>query len=263
MMKKKYGDVFLNLIDYVAVVEIRRPPHNFFDSELIHDIAEAFTEMDENKECRAIVLAAQGDAFCAGGNFNVQNASSASVLAQKDGRNPLYTEAIRLYSCKKPIVGAINGPAVGGGLGLALVPDFRVACPEARFSANFVKLGFHPGFGLTHTLPQLIGQQKANLMFLTGRRIKGEQALEWGLADVLTSQDLVREEAINLAREIAGNAPLAILSVRATLRQRLNEKIIPQIEHESKEQTWQRETNDFKEGIRAVTERRPGNFQGN
>ena len=148
-------------------------------------------------------------------------------------------------------------------MGLALVPDFRVACPEARFSANFVKLGFHPGFGLTHTLPQLIGQQKANLMFLTGRRIKGEQALEWGLADVLTSQDLVREEAINLAREIAGNAPLAILSVRATLRQRLNEKIIPQIEHESKEQTWQRETNDFKEGIRAVTERRPGNFQGN
>ena len=261
-MKKQYGDVFLNLSDYVAVVEIRRPPHNFFDSELIHEIAEAFTEMDDNQDCRAIVLAAQGDAFCAGGNFPAQNPSSASVLTQKDDKNPLYIEAVRLYSCKKPVVGAIDGPAVGGGLGLALVPDFRVTCPEARFSANFVKLGFHPGFGLTHTLPQLIGQQKANLMFLTGRRIKGEQAVEWGLADVLTSQDLVREEAINLAREIAENAPLAVLSVRATIRQGFAERIKAQTDHESKEQTWQRETDDFKEGIRAVAERRPGNFQG-
>ena len=106
---------------------------------------------------------------------------------------------MRLFSCKKPIVGAIQGPAIGGGLGLALVPDFRVASPEARFAANFVKIGFHPGFGLTYTLPRLIGVQRANLMFLTGRRITGEEAFAWGLADLLVEPERLREAATKLA----------------------------------------------------------------
>ncbi len=95
--------------------------------------------------------------------------------------------------------------------------DFRVVCPEARFAANFVKLGFHPGFGLTHTLPRIIGQQRANLMFLTGRRINGATAHEWGLGEVFTSQPKVRSESVALATEIAENAPLALKSV---IRQR-------------------------------------------
>ncbi|HAD09261.1 MAG TPA: enoyl-CoA hydratase, partial [Porticoccaceae bacterium] len=80
-------------------------------------------------------------------------------------------------------------------------------CPEARFSANFSRLGFHPGFGLTHTLPALIGQQKAHLMFYTGRRIKAEQAAEWGLVDMLVSREELLPSAKRLAREIAGSAP--------------------------------------------------------
>ena len=82
------------------------------------------------------------------------------------GENPLYIEGVRLFRCKKPVVAAIQGPAIGGGLGLALVADFRVATADARFAANFVKIGIHPGFGLTYTLPRLIGVQKASLMFL-------------------------------------------------------------------------------------------------
>ena len=97
-----------------------------------------------------------------------------------DAVNPLYAAAVRLFACEKPIVGAIHGTAAGGGLGLALVPDFRVTCAEAKFTANFVRLGIHPGFGLTHTLPRLVGQQRAQLMFYTGRRIGGEQAVEIG-----------------------------------------------------------------------------------
>ena len=123
------------------------------------------------------------------------------------------------------MIGAIQGAAVGGGFGLALVPDFRVVCPEARFTANFVKLGFHPGFGLTHTLPKLIGQQRANNMFLTGKRIDGETAHAWGLGDLLTARDSVRAEAIALASEIAENAPLAVLSVRATMRAGLAQSV--------------------------------------
>lgn len=259
-MKKQFGEVNVDLDGHVAVVEIQRPPHNFFDAELIGSLVEAFQTLDETHDCRASVLCAQGKSFCAGANFQ----SGPSVLEQQrdDGRNPLYVEAVKLFGCKKPIVGAIHGPAIGGGLGLALVPDFRVTCAEARFSANFVKLGFHPGFGLTYTLPALVGRQKAARMFYTGCRVKGEEALEWGLADIFTTQDKVRKEALKLAGEIAENAPLAVQSVRATLRQGLVEKLLQQTDHEGREQDWQRKTEDFQEGIKSVTERRPGRFVG-
>ena len=160
------------------------------------------------------------------------------------------------------MVGAIQGPAIGGGLGLALVPDFRVVSREARFAANFAKLGIHPGFGLTVTLPRIVGQQAANLMFFTGRRLSGEEALKIGLADQLVDQSELRGAAQALAAEIAENAPLAVVSVRATVRQGLAEAVAKATEHELKEQQWLRGTEDSDEGIRAVSERRAGNFKG-
>ena len=119
-------------------------------------------------------------------------------------------QAVRLFRSKKPIVGAIHGAAVGGGLGLAMVPDFRVACPETRFCANFTRLGFHPGFGLTRDAARRDRQdQSAAMMFYTSRRVTGEEALAMGLADMLVPQDQVRAAAQKLAAEIAENAPLA------------------------------------------------------
>ena len=173
----------------------------------------------------------------------------------------MYFEAIRIFSCRKPIVAAIQGAAVGGGLGLALVADFRVTCPEARFTANFNRLGFHPGFGLSVTLPRLVGIQKANLLFFTGRRIGGQEALDMGLADVLVAQSDVRAEALKLAHEIAVSAPLSVQSTRATLRQGLVEQLQQAVAHESAEQNWQFKTEDFKEGVQAMTERRPPQCQ--
>jgi enoyl-CoA hydratase/carnithine racemase len=137
-----------------------------------------------------------------------------------------------------------------------------VVAPEVRFAANFAKLGIHPGFGLTVTLPNLIGQQAANLMFYTGRRIGGEEAVSMGLADVLSDQENLRADAHKLAAEIAENAPLAVVSVRATMRQGLAERIAKATDHELKEQQWLRGTADAEEGIRSVSERRPGNFVG-
>jgi enoyl-CoA hydratase/carnithine racemase len=178
------------------------------------------------------------------------------------GINPLYVEAVRLFSARKPMVAAVQGAAVGAGLGLALVADFRVAAPEARFTANFVKLGFHPGFGVTYTLPRLIGEQKAALMCLTGRRVNGEEAVAWGLADVLAPLEELEAAALKLANEIAENAPLAVQATRATLRAGIAEAVKKQTDHEMKEQTWLRQTKDFAEGVRAVNERRAGNFVG-
>lgn len=247
---------------HVALVEINRPPNNFFDAPLIHGIAEAFEELDREPEVRALVLASAGKHFCAGANFGDDRGQAERRERRLEDGNPLYDAAVRLFACRKPVVAAIQGAAVGGGFGLALMPDFRVACPEARFTANFVKLGFHPGFGLTYTLPRLVGQQRAALMFMTGRRIDGTTAHEWGMADVLTEQSRVREEALALAAEIAGNAPLAVMSVRATLRNGIAEAVRAQTDHEFLEQFRLQQTEDHKEGVRAVAERRPGNFTG-
>ena len=259
-------DIGIDVANFVATVEIRRPPHNFFDFDLVKQIADAFEALDADPACRAIVLAAQGKSFCAGANFG--DGAKLTADGQIPGRSGgdtsrhLYVEAVRLFRTRKPIVGAIHGPAVGGGLGLALVPDFRVACSETRFSANFTRLGFHPGFGLTVTLPELIGRRQAALMFYTGRRIKGEEAYRMGLADVLAPLEEVRPAALELAREIAESAPLAVMATRATLRQGLAERIAAATNHELAEQTRLRKTQDFREGILANTERRAPKFIG-
>src|SRR3954449_4280613 len=129
------NELGVELADHVATVEIRRPPHNFFDLALIRALGEAFEALDADPACRAIVLASQGKSFCAGANFGDGSAFDADGQANARPAVPahLYVEAVRLFRTAKPIVGAIHGPAVGGGLGLALVPDFRVACAEARF----------------------------------------------------------------------------------------------------------------------------------
>jgi enoyl-CoA hydratase/carnithine racemase len=261
----QYQDIGVDFAGYVATIEIRRPPNNFFDLSLINQIADALEELDADAKCRAVVLAAQGKSFCAGANFG--DGSTLDKSGQRPGEesNPvqsLYMQAVRLFRSKKPIVGAIHGAAVGGGLGLALVPDFRVACPETRFAANFTRLGFHPGFGLTETLPAVIGKQNAAMMFYSSRRIGGEEALRMGLADVLVPQDQVRAAAQKLAAEIAENAPLAILATRATMRAGLADRVKAATEHELEEQKRLRATDDFKEGVKAMAERRVPNFAG-
>jgi len=259
-----FKDIGVDLADAVATIEIRRPPHNFFDIELIRQIADACQQLDASDACRAIVLAAQGTAFCAGAKL-ADGADVRDVLVKTSETGQgghLYIEAVRLFRTAKPMVGAIQGAAVGGGLGLALVPDLRVTCPEARFSANFTRLGFHPGFGLTHTLPALIGPSRAALMFYTSRRISGEEAYRIGLADVLVAQAEVRGAAQKLAAEIAENSPLGVLETRATLRAGLAERVRAATDIELEKQTRLRKTADFKEGVNAVNERRLPKFIG-
>ena len=260
----QFTDIAVSKDGHVATVEIKRPPHNFFDMSLIKQIADAFEGFDKDGDVRAIVLCAEGKSFCAGANFG--DGSKLDAEGNRPNENQmgghLYQEAVRLFRTRKPIVGAIQGAAIGGGLGLALVPDFRVAAPEARFAANFTRLGFHPGFGLTHTLPELIGNQQANLMFYTGRRINGEEAIDLGLADVLAPLADVRRVAQDLAKDISESAPLAVMETRATVRAGLADRVKAATDHELKVQSALRQTEDFKEGVKAVNERRVANFKG-
>src|ERR1700722_10758645 len=258
-----YRDIGVALDGHVGTVEIRRPPHNFFDSDLIAQIGEAFERFDADDSCRAIVLCAEGRSFCAGADFAKRMDTGTVNEGSRSGAGKhLYKEASRLFRTRKPIIGAIHGAAVGGGLGLALVPDFRVTCSEARFSANFNRLGFHPGFGLTATLPRLVGKQQAALLFYTGRRIPGDEAVRIGLADLLVPQDEVRKASQALALEIAQSAPLAVIATRETMRRGLVDAVDAATERELVEQDWLRRTEDFSEGIKAMADRRLPNFQG-
>ncbi|USU13277.1 enoyl-CoA hydratase/isomerase family protein [Sphingomonadaceae bacterium OTU29THOMA1] len=245
---------------HVAIVTFARPPHNFADVATIEAIGAAFSAADADPDVRAIVLQSDGRIFCAGADLARDNPVAEDQPA--GSRNPFYVAAARLYAVQTPVVAAVQGAAVGAGLGLALVADFRVAAPEARFVANFVALGFHPGFGISAVLERVVGRQRALLMNLTARRIKGEQAAEWGLVDVLASADRLRAEALALAQEIAAGAPLAVRSTRATMRGDLFDLVQRQTDHELAEQAWLQKTGDFAEGVRAVNERRPGRFVG-
>jgi len=248
------SDLVVKRDGHVVQLEMRRPPHNFLDMDYAGRLADILESLDADPGCRAIVLSSGMKTFCAGADFSSPGA----------GKDPsqFYGQAMRLFRSKKPIIAAVSGAAVGAGMGLTLIADFRITCPEARFSANFNRLGFHPGFGMSLTLPRLIGEQKAALLFYTGRRIKGDEAFAIGLADELVDEGEVTARALGLAQEIATSAPLAVLSTRETLRQGLADRIVAANQRELAIQIPQFRTEDFREGVAAMAQRRDPVFHG-
>jgi 2-(1,2-epoxy-1,2-dihydrophenyl)acetyl-CoA isomerase len=238
---------------HVGIVRLHRPPNNYFDTALIAGLADAYEELDRSGWCRAIVLGSEGRHFCAGLDF-------AGNPGQDIGA--LYGAALRLFAAPLPVIAAVQGAAIGGGCGLALSADFRVATARSRFSANFSRLGFHHGFALTVTLPAVVGHQAAADLLLSGRRVRGEQALALGLCDRLAGEDELQAEAIAYADELAAAGPLAVRSIRATLRSGLVEQARLAMEHEYAEQSRLRDTADFAEGLRAAAEMRDPVFRG-
>jgi enoyl-CoA hydratase/carnithine racemase len=259
MTEKEIG---VSIDGHVATVEMRRPPNNFLDVEFIGELASALEALDEDPNCRSIVLAAAGKHFCAGANLKKRVDDEAAGKKQVALPRHLYHEAQRLVQTRKPIVAAVQGSAIGAGLGLALVADFRVTCKEARLAANFAAMGYHPGFGMTVTLPRLVGHQTAKWLFLTGKRIPGEEAVAMGLADRLVAQDQVRQVAQEMAAELAKCGPLAVQATRETLMLDLVPAFRAATEREAFIQMMLRETNDFKEGVKAGFDRRDPVFTG-
>jgi 2-(1,2-epoxy-1,2-dihydrophenyl)acetyl-CoA isomerase len=258
LTSKTFGDVTAAVSEFVGTVEISRPPNNFFDAELIGSLADAYEWLDE-RGARAIVLSSAGKNFCAGADFTGR---SASRIGSGGGAGELYEQALRLFQAPLPVVAAVQGAAVGGGLGLACAADFRVASPQSRFSANFAMIGLHHGFGLTVTLPEVVGQQRATELLYTGRRINGEEAARIGLADRLVDADGLRDAARELAAEIAAAAPLAVRAIRATMRDGVADRIRAATARELAEQQKLWPTADFAEGVNAAAERRRPRFAG-
>lgn len=248
---KSFDDITVEIDGNIAFVEINRPPNNFFDYLLIQQIADAYEEIDSIPECRIIILSSEGKNFCAGANFG----QDEDMLDKSVPYAKLYAQAVRLFKTKKPVIAVIQGAAIGGGLGLALSADFRIASPEARFSANFAKLGFHPGFGSSVTLPRVVGRQMAMDMLFTARRVNGEEAFSIGLADKLAQKENLMKEAINFAEEISSSAPMAVESIRSTLRRNLAQQVEEIVDWELSEQVRLQKTEDFKAGIEASLKR--------
>lgn len=240
--------------DHVAIVELRRAPNNFFDVAMIRRIADLYESLAGDGGVRAIVLCADGKHFCAGADFGGSRGSG--------GPGELYREALRLFAAELPVVAAVQGAAIGGGLGLACSADFRVASPQARFSANFARLGFHHGFALSATLPAIVGQQHALELLYTGRRIDGAEAERIGLVNRLVEPDELRTTAVELAREIAASAPLAVRSIRHTMRDSLVDAVATAVDREASEQQRLQQTADWREGVAASMERRDPVFRG-
>ncbi len=239
--------------EYVSLVCLHRAPNNFFDTALLGAVADAYEELAESTSCRAIVLRSEGKHFCAGLDF--ANNKEQDIAA-------LYRNALRIFAAPLPVVAAVQGAAIGGGLGLALSADFRIATPGSRFSANFSRLGFHHGFGLTVTLPRAVGEQRAADLLYSGRRVDGGEARALGLCDELVDDDDLLPAATAYARTLSGAGPLAVRSIRATLRLGLVDRLRLAMNHECAEQERLRRSSDFAEGLAASAARREPRFTG-
>ncbi len=215
-------------------------------------------------DTRCLILTGEGRAFCSGADVG-----NLAKRRFNEGDEPPwrpYHGEIRapraMRDCDVPVIGALNGHAVGGGLGLAIVCDLRVANKDARYGANFVRLGLHPGMASTYLLPRLLGVPKGIEMLLTGRIVSGAEAAEIGLANYAVDADAVLPKALELAREIASAAPIAVRWAKRSIYRNLGWDPRAAAELEAHAQSRTLETEDSQEGIRALLEKREPRFKG-
>ncbi|CAN5207366.1 enoyl-CoA hydratase/isomerase family protein [soil metagenome] len=251
------GDVVVETVGHVAVIALNRPPANYFDLSLIIQLVDAAQRAQEDGR-RAIVLCSEGKHFCAGANFGSADTGDARVTSTAQ----LYHKAIELFELEIPVIAAVQGAAVGGGLGLACAADFRVASPASRFHANFSLLGFHQGFGLSASLPRIVGSQRAAKMLYSSERVDGEHAASMGLADRLVETGTERDAALSWASELAVAAPLAVRSIKSTLRSPVIHEVREAVERELVEQARLWSTEDSEIGIAASLARTTPTFFG-
>jgi enoyl-CoA hydratase/carnithine racemase len=211
--------------------------------------------LDPEPGCRAIVVRTEGKHFCAGRDFG-------TARSPQDTPANIYSTARGLLELQTPWVAELTGGSIGAGMGLALTADFRVAARTAYLSANFVTLGLHHGFGLSATLPRVVGAHRALELLATGRRVGAQEALELGLVDAVADDAEVAQAALALAKTLAGQSPLALAAIRATMRADLPDLFAMAVQRELAEQTVLTGTEDYREAAAAAMERRRGRFVG-
>ncbi len=249
--------------DAVATISLNRPERrNSLGGTMREDIADAFVRASTDDDVRVIVLTGVGTVFCAGGDLKelVENMGADRPLSER--LTPRRDRALlSVYEASKPVIAAINGPALGAGMNLALAADIRIASTEAKFAQSFVKRGNVPDYGGTYLLPRIVGLSKAYELVYTGRMIDAHEALRIQLVSAVKPAGDLMSAALALAQEIVGNAPLAVRLSKRVMQANLGD-LRGALERETAAQNICFESEDNREGFLSFLEGRSPTFSG-
>jgi enoyl-CoA hydratase/carnithine racemase len=259
--------VLLEIRDHICQLTFNRPENrNSIDDEIPAALGERLNELKDNKDVRCVILAGSGGCFCGGGDFRSELFKhlfdDRSLLPNEAVRQKIYGPVIGLLDVEVPIIAAMNGHAIGGGLGVALLCDLRVASRTAKYGTNFVRLGCTSGLAISYMLPRIVGLPTAMEMLLTGRLMTGDQIAATGLFNHVVDADQVVAKAWELAGEIAGAAPMAVRAMKKSIYRWIAAEPLAALDYEARNMASTLQTADFTEGTRALLERRQPAFTG-
>ena len=256
--------VMRHVQDGIAVVRFNLPAQrNPMTPAVQSGLAEALSQLASVPELRALILTGEGTAFSAGGDMELMR--TLPTLSTDDAENALaaiYPPFLSLLDFPAPTIAAVNGAAVGGGLGIALLCDIRIASVTATFSAPFGLVGLPPGMGLTFLLPHLLGTANALELLLTSSSWDADTAERRGLVSSVVNSDDLLEEALRLARKVAAASPQVISEVIQHVRRPLRSQVHDALSREVVAQARAVRHPDYKEGLDAILEKRRPNFGG-
>ena len=250
----------------MATITLNRPAQfNVMNTELSAGLRKALMECWDDDEVRAIILTGNGKAFSAGGDikFFIEELGQQRIVPSLEKMMPILHAAIAMVrEIPKPVIAALNGVAAGGGFGLALACDFRIASPQVNLVTAFLGIGVSPDSSSTFFLPRHVGLAKATEMFLRNKPVSAAQALDLGLVTAVVEPDTVMDEAKKLAEELAQGPTAAFGRTKLLLNQSLGSSLHEQLQSEARSITLSMGTPDFAEGIKAFMEKRKPTFQG-
>jgi len=249
----------------IAILTLNRPDNrNSMTPELLDGFAARVAEVRALPDVRCVVLAARGNSFSAGADFRsqIQREDTGAGLTPAERSFAMYTAFLSLLEVEVPVVAALSGHAVGGGFGLALVCDIRVASETAKYGANFTRLGLHPGMAISYLLPRLVGVPRAAELLFTGRLFDGREGAGMGLFSRAVAPAEVLPAAMALARDIAANAPIAVRLTKRSLYKGLQWDVRGAAWQEAFAQAATVDSADAREGIEALLAKRSPVFSG-
>lgn len=255
--------VLYEAADRVGMITLNRPDQrNAMTPELLDAFSEAIGQARADSEIRCLVITGKGRCFSAGADLRSSLQRSDLGKPSKEASFAMYEPFLQVLEVTVPVIAAMNGHTVGGGFGLTLLSDIRVANVDAKYGANFARLGIHSGLGISYVLPRLVGPAHASELLFTGKLIRGSEAARIGLATHAVEAGEVLPTAMGLARAIAGSAPMAVQQMKASIRRGLRWEIREAALEEAGLQAASLDTDDAKEGVAAILEKREPAFTG-
>ena len=261
-----FHDLLYDVSEHIATITLNRPDRlNAISGPMLVSFSRALRDADADREVRAIIITGAGRGFCAGLDLKDLSAGQG-IGGGGDGLPARFDLAnsppVVLHTTDKPVICALNGPAAGYGMDLALGCDIRIASAEAKLAAVFVARGILPESGGSWLLPRLIGWAKAAEVAFRGKVLSAEESLALGLVNALVEPERLMPVAREWAAEIAANAPLAVQATKRMMRLGLEESFEANVHHVYLQLLPLFGTEDFREGVQAFLERRPAQFKG-